>query len=407
LVSSAPGNKAQAIPGVRLILLVVACTFYAQVLVFITMPVAAMDAGIDALAVGFLLALPGATSLLIDMPVASLSDATGRRRFLAFGGACLSVAGFVLAGASTEIVRWSIGVLITGASMALLVSPSLAFLTEANLPAAQSRVQGLNGSIQAAASIAAALVAGIALGAGAPHLAFATVSASGVVIMLSALFIRDTADRTGSLAIRIAIDGYRRGMVTLHRPRVAQATLLAVTYGVLFLVVGNGFMPTFAISLAVPPALVGVLLGTRTVVVMLSSPWFPQIVGRFGLVRLMEVTTLLGAVGLALVPLAAALPLILIPSVLLQGIGIAFSAAAANVWIAGSTPTNSRALAIAASNLGSRLALLLASPLLGLISGAAPPAPFVVGAGVVAILARLIRRVAAFEPADSQLATAR
>lgn len=373
------------------ILAIVGCIFYAQILVLVTMPVATLRAGLGPVTTGVLLALPGASSLLADVPLASLSDSLGRRRFVVLGGLVLTVSTAVLAVASAEPVLWAVGMILTGGAMALLVSPTLAHLTESVAPEELRHVQGLNGSIQAAVSIVAVVVSGFLLAASSSSTAFATAAVCGAAIAVLGLRLGEMPRPRSTTPLLAALRGYRTGLRLVRTPLVALATALAVAYGVLFLVAGNGFLPSFAISLAVSPAVVGILLGMRTAVVMVVSPSFGRVIGRYGLLGPVVSLTLLGAVGLALVPLAQVSVFLLVPAVLLQGLGIAYAAAASNIWIADATPPDARAVAIATSTLGSRLSLLVAAPLFGLAAQIDLRAPFLAAASLLVGLAILMR----------------
>jgi MFS family permease len=360
-------------------LAIVGGIFYAQVLVLVTMPVAARQAGVSPPVVGLLLAIPGAISLALDVPVAALSDGRSRRLFLLVGGLLLALGGLILAGAGSAMPVWAGGVATAYVAMALLVAPALALLTEHAPASRRSFLQGVNGSIQAVASVSAAIVAGLLLSASLAPLAFLTVSAAGLAIVFLAGTLVSEPPRSTARAASTLLGSYRRALGLLRQPLVALAGVLAIAYGVLFLVVGNAFMPTFLIGLGISPAIAGLLLAGRTGVVALTSASFGRAVARRGAIKPVVALTLIGALGAAAVPLAVVAQPILVLVVILQGLGIAYSVPAANVWITTGTQPESRAIAIAATNIGSRVVLLVMAPLLAATAVSLPSLPFLLG----------------------------
>lgn len=376
-------------------LAIVGCVFFAQVVVLVTVPVAAARDSLSPATTGWLLAAYGGTSLVADLPIAALSDAVGRRRVLLSGAAVLTLGAAVLAVVGGAL-GYLLGLVTVGFSLALLVSPSLAHLTEIADTRDQPSMQGANGSAQAGASIFASILAGLMLALSGPAASFALAATAGIAILLLGRGISDGASsKIKPINPRYVFGSYKASASLLRSPLILLATALAVGYGLIFLVVGNGLMPTFAMGLGVSSATVGVLLAIRTVVVLIVSPTFGRVVRRFGISRPVVFTTAVGAVGVSLVACAEASPLVLIPAALLQGVAIAYSAAAANMWVSGGTTNHARALGIATGNLGSRATLLITPPIFGAVAlRLYPAAPFLVAGVMTALVAVLIHRLA-------------
>jgi hypothetical protein len=232
--------------------------------------------------------------------------------------------------------------------------------------------------------MAAALAAGVFFQAN-PTAAPVPLAVAGIGIVVLAL--RTTEIRRNG-PMRLA-SSYVLAVRLFRSPAVRVVGLLSVAYGLLFLVIGNAFVPLYLVSLvSVPAVLVGLGLSLRSVVVLLGSITFGGVAARIGIVAPVVSLTLVGAVGVGAVPLIGVVPGIFLLAMLLQGAGIAYSAAAANVLVARASRPGERALAIAATNLGSRATLVVIPPVLGTIyEGAAPAIAFLVGAVLVIVTA--------------------
>jgi MFS family permease len=375
-------------------LAIVACIFFAQLVVIVTIPVAAARDGLSSAVAGVVLGVYGGTSLLADVPAAALSDALGRRVLMVLGGLVLAVGSLTLA-LLLGLPGYVLGAVLVAAGFALLVSPSLAHLSELGDPLDQVSLQGANGAVQAAASIAAVLMVGGLLATIGPAAAFVLAIGAGLAIALLALGTHDHPRQYVNVDRWLAVRSFASGFALLRERLVLLATLLAVAYGLIFLVVGNAFTAPFAIALGVSPAVVGVLLALRTVVILLVSPTFGAVARRYGVATPAVVTTAIGAAGAVLVAVAPSTLWVLVPAMALQGLALAYSAAAANVWIATATASSSRAVGIATSNLGSRTALLVAAPVLGAAQIVQAASPFIVGGALVLLVAFAMYRLSA------------
>jgi MFS family permease len=163
---------------------------------------------------------------------------------------------------------------------------------------------------------------------------------------------------------------------------------------VTFLVVGNVFVPMFASSTAgIPASAIGLGLAVRPGIILAISATFGAASQRLALTPLLVGLAAVGAVGIALVPLAADAPVVLYVALALQGFGVSYSAAAANVLVARHFGRERLAVAVAATNLGSRVAMLGVTPALGLIyQRGSPTAAFVAGSVLVGLIAAALAR---------------
>jgi MFS family permease len=369
--------------------------YFAQAVVFVAIPLAAERIGLSPLLTGLLLAIPGAISLLVDVPVAAYSDGSRRRKTLLRGGVTLLVGGMILMVQDAWML--ATGVAVYGLAMAALAAPSLALVTESAPFDEQPRIQGWNGSAQALAAMVGGALAG-ALLVGGTSVAFVAVAFAALGVLLLVLPVRERQGPSSGTNWR---SSYMRAIGLLRLPGMRSVGVLAVAYGVIFLVVGNAFVPLYLVTTAgYSPAIVGLLLAVRPVVVLLISPLFSRISHRWGVETPLGLVTALAGVGIAIVPFVSGEMIGVVVAMALQGLGIALSAAGANVLVAAVTQPAERATGIAVTNLGSRLTVLLVPPALGAVyGGLGPEAAFVLGGLiVVACAAALLRDAGHLRP---------
>jgi hypothetical protein len=365
-----------------LIFLVYFCQTYA----FILLPLEALRAAISPGLVGLLLVLPGGVGFLADVPLAAISDGRGRRLMIVAGG--LTMVGLGSSLSISAPVAVVVAAILAGLALGLLSAPALAALIDVAPDGRQSSIQGWNGAAQAIASMAAAIGAGLMF-EGQQSIAALPIAVAGLLIAGLALGLPADA---GARPIGL-LGSYGRAFLLFRFGAIRTVGLLAVAYGLLFLVIGNTFVPLYLVSsVGIAPSIVGLGLAIRPILVMVGSPTFGHVVPRTGVLLPTVLLTLLSVVGIAITPLASIALGLAFLALALQGTGIVYSAAAANVLIARATVSTERAVAIAATNLGSRLTLVLAGPLLGVFYAQTPTAAFLGGAALLAGVAGLIWR---------------
>lgn len=352
--------------------------FCAQTVVLVLVPIAATRMDLGAAAVGAFVAVPGLTGLVGDAPLAVLSDRIGRRPMVIAGGLVGTVGGLLLA-AATSPPTLALGAVLFGVAISLGFGPIVAFTTEIVPTQQQARLQGVNGAVQGAASALGALASGFLMQVASPGAGFVLASGlAGAASLLALLIHEDHRSRASAhparttAAITLLASYAAAARLLRARIEIRLSALIALMYIILFIVVGNSFLPLTLVSDAgLAGATVGILLALRTGVLTAVSLTFGAVATRLGFTRALVLAHGAGVVGVLAVPAAgSSLPgLVLVVAFL--GIGSAFGAAGSNMLVARATVGGERALGVAATNLVSRGALLLVAPVLGSVIQAA------------------------------------
>lgn len=336
-----------------------------QAIVLTLVPIVGQASGLTAAAIGVLLGLTGALGLLLDTPVARFSDARGRRGFIAIGGS-LSLLACVLMAVAPQPGLLALGVLLYGISLAFAFGPAVALTTEISTPARQLTLQSRNGAAQAASALVGGWIAAAAIGlsSASSGLVIAALGSAGLAV---AGVVARERSREGIRPTARDLVGSYAGALRLLRRRIGVrgAATIALLYNLVFLIMGNAFLPLFLLAAGYSAAVVGAVLSLRTGVMIVTSLAYPIAVGRWSLAGSAVSCQSAGAVGLGLLAWGGSGAPAVIAAAILLGIGTGTSAAAGNILVAGSTSTDERALGVSAVNLVSRAALLVLPVVMG------------------------------------------
>ena len=353
--------------NLRRLLLVVFLLFLSQSLAAVLIPLEATAIGLGASAVGLLVALPQVIGLVIDIPFAAWSDIVGRRLPVIVGSAAGALAGLMFAAGDSLLVL-GIAAFVLGISMSLSTGPSLAFVTEAAPPNDHARIQGFNGAIQGLSTLTGATGAGILVTAIGPRHSFWTLVAVLAAASWIAVALREEArPHIGSpLRLNTLAGRYRRVLeLVRNEPAIRMAGSVSLLYQYQLMTLQNSFVPLYLVSdRHYSGAVVGLLLAARSLVGVMLSALFGGLFRRYGLVRLIVLSNVLGLGGVLLV-VTVADPLALMIAFALQGAGIAFGPATSNLLITSATSEDERGIGFSTVGLTARLGGIAFPVLLG------------------------------------------
>lgn len=222
------------------------CVFSAQTLVLILLPLALRSAGLSSAAALAVMSVLGLVGVVIDVPIASLSDRVGHPRIIFAGGILTAAAGLLLGlGEVDAVLIW--GVVLYSFGLSMTFAPLLALLTEATRPSDYPRIQGMNGGVQGAATVSGALLAGL-IGQSDSGAALLLITVLGLGICASIAGVSG-AGRSGRGPLRKTIMGsYENAYRLTRRHGIRAAMLVSALYAVAFLVVGNSLLPLVLIE---------------------------------------------------------------------------------------------------------------------------------------------------------------
>lgn len=358
-----------------LLLGVVFLVFAAQTVVSVLVPLAATAVDLDASTIGLLVSIPLAVGILTDLPLAKASDHYGRRPALVAGSTTGVLAAIVLmiGGSVPYLIA---GSLLVGVSLSLLIGPSLAFVTELATAENHARVQGFNGAIQGLSALLGALAIGVLVASVGIRAGFVSVVALMLGVAALTWPIRERSrERNGDARnvrpASLLLPYWRAIHMMREEPAMVIAGLVAGLYTVIVLVVGNAFVPVYLVtSEGFSGADAGGFVAVRSVVAALVSLTFGTVVAKTGMIRLIISTNTLGIVGLGLVPLLAQTPL-LGGAFIIQGVGIAFGPATANLLVTSATIGAERALGFSATQFTGRVIGVIMPIVLGVTASIA------------------------------------
>jgi predicted MFS family arabinose efflux permease len=354
----------QPLSQVQLLLLLSFLFTIAYTSAFTLVPLVASDLGVSGVVAGVVIAAPGVLSLAFGPISAALSNRFGRRALLLTAFASLLGSGLGYLAAPSFV--WLLpGQLVVGLAIILYWPSAIAALSELARFGEQEAVQGANTLVHGLASFAGVIASGflVALvGFTGSFLAYSAIAALGFAV---AMLVEETRDlRKLSLAaeFRSTLRGYR---LLSHRRLTLMAAAGNFPWGVLWWVGGGSFFVLFTRDAGHPAVTAGLLLGLRTLIASGVRLRFGAFARRYGLVEVLLVGNLIGALGLALAPLAPSISWLAMSAVL-QGLGLAFVPPASHTIVAYTTSVGDRALGQSMPIFFSQAAVFVMPPILGL-----------------------------------------
>ncbi|HZQ09144.1 MAG TPA: MFS transporter [Anaerolineae bacterium] len=358
-------------------------TTFQTMILFLT-PLVAAQYGTRAALIGLLVAIPNLIGLLADVPFAILSNHYGRRRSMIVGSGFALVATVLLL-VSQSYLGWLLALIVFGFATSLFFGQALAHISESAHPQHHARVQGYNGAIQGIGSFVGALLAGFLANFN-MQLAFGTTILFAVVILALMWQLHERFTLASSVvAWRPVLRGYRDAAELLRkRSTIQMAVLVVAIQCIVFWVVGGTFFPLYMTTqLGYNVTLAGIIVGVRNLLTVAASPLFGWTTARFGLLRPVLLTHLVAALTLFFIPLNSnEYYLLLLLSI--QGLGLGFTAAGANMLVTAGTIPGQRALGFASIGLIGRSTTLVLPPLLGLMAEARGLSLVFIAGGILA-----------------------
>lgn len=346
--TAAPG------PGRRLFALLLVNAVLAQVVTFVLRPAAtyrAIELDVPSGWLGALTALFAVVPLVLAVPSGQATDRFSERRVMIAGGVLMTASAVVLLLAGSTTAGLAAGIIVLGTGHLLCVVGQQAAVANS---APDGRFDTAFGHYTFAASLGQAAGPGLIILAGGGRavpdtgLLFAGSIGIGLVLTLSALFIRTPARPPGS---REQEAGGMRTLVRLPGlPRALLVSCVVLAAVDITLV----YLPALGTDRDLSAGFIGLLLTLRAVASMTSRFFLGKLVTLLDRRRLMVVTTVLSALSMA----ALALPLppaALACLVVCLGLGLGVGQPLTMAWLASSTPPGLRGRAMSLRLTGNRL----------------------------------------------------
>lgn len=338
-------------------------------------PLRASSLGANGTTLGVLLLLTGGgIGLVTDMGFAAYADARGRDRVV-FGGLTCALLAACLLALNSSLVALFVGCFVLGISNSMVFNSLSALLTTTQHHHTQARTQGFNGSVQRFGALLAALMVGLTLASRHDELLAITAIAaclSSLLVMTGRMSspwnpgppaIRDVDEKVRDLLKQ----GYRLGVNMFRRRKIVLAALLSISLNLIF-VETNSFVPLLDSHHGLRQALVITLALIARDLVAITVGIFIAVTGRDvsspKLIVSVLILAALCAVGVGIDTRGTHQTLILCCA--LQGVAVGVGVAATNLLaVVGSSDSN-RSVAMAASNLMSRVGGVVIPMSLGL-----------------------------------------
>lgn len=338
---------------------------------------------------GLLVAVPGAVTILFEIPLAAWSDRVGRKPILLLG---------VLVGIlGTSLLAWRVDtaflILFTtmNALSVVLFFPSiLAYLSEVASEDEHPHLQGVNGFVQGIAFTAGAWLAGQLITGFSIRVALVALALVYGICFLLTAFAREMprAGEGKRLDFGEIWQAYKTVFrMVFDRSQIQLAALIEVLASVLVVVLGNAFFPLYITSQALgSAAFAGGLVSVRNLSSTVTSLFFGRTTKRLGMLRPLFSMLTLTALTFFFLPRDGN-NVVWIGVLLLQGAGVGFIPAAPNVLIAEGTKTDERATGYASVTFISRTMQLIFPPIFGLLADwLGLQMIFPIGAGIALVL---------------------
>jgi MFS family permease len=338
-------------------------------------PLRASALGANGTTLGELLLLTGGgIGLVTDMGFAAYADARGRDRVV-FGGLTCALLAACLVALNGSLVALFAGCFVLGLSNSMVFNSLSALLTTTQHHHTQARTQGFNGSVQRFGALLAALMVGLTLASRHDEL----LAITAIAACLTPLLVmygrtsrpwtrRPIAVREGDVKVRgLLKQGYRLGISMFRRRKILLAALLSISLNLIF-VETNSFVPLLDSHHGLRQALVITLALAARDLVAIAVGVVIVLTGRdVSSSRLIVGVLILAAICAVGVGLdTRGTPQTLILWCALQGVAVGVGVAATNLLAVVGSSDNHRSVAMAASNLMSRVGGVVIPMSLGL-----------------------------------------
>lgn len=339
------------------------------------------------LVVGTLLAVAQGLGIACSPPAAAWADAHGRGPVLRAGAVAIAVATLVLGVVSYGATwwMWLLPVVLYGTARTATMTNAITLVTMTGDPL---RIQGFNGAVQRAAAAVAAVVAAAVIAAHQWHWGFWLMTCCSAAVV--PLAFRAAPRRRPAAPAVPTWQSYRRSFAML-RERPIQASSLINVNNFAVMLLGNSFYP---LALDVPRDELGAwvlaLLLCRDLTSVVTGPAFRPLARRLGLRAVMIAVGSCNAAGLCLVALLGANVAGVVTAAVLQGFAMSLAIGTTNILATRSGGGGSGLRIVATNYVGSVGAVLLPIGFGVVYDATGPRVLFLVGAGVVAVLALLV-----------------
>jgi MFS family permease len=336
----------------------------------ILIPLIADSLNFSATVFGMLIAIPGAITLIFEIPLAAWSDRIGRKPIL-MGGIFSGVVGAVLLAWRIDAIPLILFAFANSFASVLFFPSILAYLSEVSRDGRLAQVQGWNGFIQGLAFSVGAWMAGLLVSRFSFQTALLTAALGFSLSLLLSLFITETSNPLDVKGFEL--DELKRtyqAVVDLVKQRkpIQLAVKVEVLYSILIVVLGNAFFPLYITTTDLgSAAFAGNLVSVRNLSSTFVSLLYGRAVRTFGTIKPLFPMLFLTALTFLFLPSSDG-KVLWYALILLQGMGVGFIPAAPNVLIADGTGKEERALGYASVTVISRFMQIVFPPLFGALA---------------------------------------
>ncbi|HUB71139.1 MAG TPA: MFS transporter [Acidimicrobiales bacterium] len=371
--AAVPGRSARSAGRAREVLIALGCYFFLANLMQSTVSLRGVALHVRGAALGILLALcSGGLGIVTDLGFAAYADGRGRHKVVSFAFAVALGSALLLFDERSTTLLW-LAALGFGVTASATATPLLALLSGRVGQWRQTRLQGINGSVQRFGALIAAGFVGLSLALHSPA-GLAGGLAGGAALGLVITWADGKAvPASGGAPARLGAllrNGYVRGLRMLRNRRIVIASVINIAINAIFLET-NSFVPLLhdrgASALVVSGSLAA--RDVLAVVAGLAIAHGSHDVSSAVIVVLALALSALAAVGMGLCVHFSVLVAV-VPLCAVQGVTVGVGIAATNLHTISATVDEERAVGMAASTVGLRAALIIVPLLAGTVLSA-------------------------------------
>lgn len=315
----------------------------------------ALEIGIAPAWLGAVAATYAAAPLVCALLVGQATDRFGPKKIMVVGTLLMALSGVVLTLFGGTIVILVVGSILLGIGHLMAVIGQQAGVAGLTVP---GKLQSAFGHYTLAGSLGQALGPGLIAAFGAAStipdtgliFAVATVLMAGSLVLAVVLRIPPTSARSGN-----AQPASWRAVLRI-RGLVPAITITAIVLAAVDITLI--YLPVLGTELGISAGAVGVLLSVRAFSSMASRFFLGMLVRMLGSDRLLQLSLVIGAVSMAMIPLGMPMPALVVLLVFL-GFGLGIGQPVTMAWLAAAAPAGSQGRAMSLRISGSRLGQII------------------------------------------------
>ncbi len=288
-----------------------------------TLPLFARYLGAGTRDIGLIAAASTIVGIFMNITAGSLSDVYGRRRLIIASCIVFSTAPFLYLLISQVWHLFAVR-LYHGLATAIFASVSMAVIADL-FPTRRGEMMSLFSSMKMVGRLAAPLIGGILLSLASFHAVYLICGVAGTVALFCSLFLYTGGGESATTASSgrpSAIEGLKT-IMTDGRILSASSTEAAIYFSIGSV---ETFLPVYILLMGLDPWVSGTLLMAQTLARTLCKPFMGVASDRFGRRGIIILGLLLVAATMALIPLSRGF-LVLLPIIILSGVGISATSA--------------------------------------------------------------------------------